>query len=133
LVGDIGGTNIRFELVQFLAGDKIHVLKEQENFSSQHSPSTEHCIKEYLNDVEKKYYPKIAVVGIAGAVINNTVNPVNIPGWKGDQVGEEIRKNCNFEKFIFINDFVAMGYGITTLKSHEYTGLNRAAKNYKEP
>ena len=79
-------------------------------------PSCEAAIKDFLKDVSEEEYPSVCVIGIAGAVINNSVNPVNIPGWKEPQVGEKIRVNCKFSKFVFINDFVAMGYGVSTLK-----------------
>jgi glucokinase len=97
LIGDIGGTNVRFELVTFLAQGKKHVLKELQVFNPQKEPSCEACIKKYLSEgVDKENYPSVCVIGIAGAVVNNSVNPVNIPGWETDQVGDTIKENCNF-------------------------------------
>ena len=74
--------------------------------------------------------PLTGVVGIAGPVQDNIVDSTNIPGW-GDQKGDEIRKDLKLKSFVFINDFMAAGYGVTCLRKQDYKPLNDAAKNHK--
>jgi glucokinase len=69
--------------------------------------------------------PKIAVVGIAGEVMDNRVRVTNISHWPICD-GVQIQQACNIGKFKFINDFAAMGYGIDTLKEKDVNYLNKA-------
>jgi hypothetical protein len=47
-----------------------------------------------LADVPKEHYPSVGVVGIAGAVVDNRVQPVNCPWPVSD--GYEIAEVCRF-------------------------------------
>jgi glucokinase len=79
-----------------------------------------------LADVPKEHYPSVGVVGIAGAVIENKVQPVNCPWPLSD--GYEIAEVCRFKSFLFINDFLAAGYGVSRLKTTDCTKLNPSKK-----
>lgn len=74
--------------------------------------------------------PRIGVVGIAGAVNNNTVNTVNIPHWPTSD-GIAVQEICKFDKFVFLNDFTAAGYGITTLKDKDVTTISTGSAELK--
>ena len=77
--------------------------------------SIDSTISKFLKGVLATDYPKIAVIGIAGAVVNNSVHTTNVPHWTF-QDGFSIAQNQNFESFTFINDFAAAGYGICMLQ-----------------
>ena len=64
----------------------------------------------------------MGVVGIAGVVTDNKVYSVNISWSVLD--GYQIAEACGFKSFLFINDFVAAGYGVSRLKLSNCTKLN---------
>ena len=74
----------------------------------------------------KENYPTVGVVGIAGAVIDNKVQPVNCPWPPSD--GYQIAEVCGMKSFIFINDFLAAGYGVSRIKLSDCTKLNHSEK-----
>jgi glucokinase len=53
--------------------------------------------------------PKIGVIGIAGAVENNTVKVTNIPHWPTLDANSIKNNLKHFDTFDFINDFAAAG------------------------
>ena len=89
----------------------------------------EECIVKYLSDVPDEYMPRIGVVGIAGAVTYNTVLTVNIPHWPVSD-GCAIAEICGFDSFVFINDFIAAGYGISTLQKHDVTHIGASGEAF---
>lgn len=89
IIGDIGGTNVRLELIRINLEDveeEAKIIKEG-RFDSQKTESCLACIKELLADVDKEKMPLTGVAGIAGPVHDNIVDSTNIPGW-GDQNGD---------------------------------------------
>lgn len=69
------------------------------------------------------------MVGMAGPVINNTIDvTVNVKKW-GRTDGNQIAKDLGFKKFIFINDFTAAGYGISRIRPKDCETLGRSGKN----
>lgn len=81
VIGDVGGTNVRLELIRLYhdSPQHKHVLKPLTKIKSQLYPTFIAAMQEFLKDVEAENRPKIGVVGIAGAVQKNTVMTVNIP------------------------------------------------------
>lgn len=72
LIGDIGGTNIRLELISFKKTDKSPVIiKRSENMRSFGFNSFEDSIRSFLADVSAENWPQVAGIGLAGAVLNN--------------------------------------------------------------
>lgn len=78
----------------------------------------------FLDGIDKNsdYYPKVGVIGIAGPVTNNTVDVTNTkwPVCNGYILAEQF----GFDKFIFINDFEAAGYGVLNLDESMFVRLN---------
>ena len=70
-------------------------------------------------------YPKIAIVGMAGAVLNNTIFAVNIRHW-GTTDGNKLKDEFKLHSFLFINDFTAAGYGVSTLHHKDVTILGHS-------
>lgn len=77
------------------------------------------CLNRFLDGVDPSNYPKVGVIGIAGAVINNTVEAVNLAHWPKTD-GDAIAKELKMQTFTLINDFVAAGYGATRLQKKDY-------------
>lgn len=76
--------------------------------------------------------PVAAVLACAGPVLNNTVVFTNIAfGWSIDGAG--LQKELGITTVKLINDFAAMGYGLLTLKPHEYIVLNDVPKEEGAP
>lgn len=76
--------------------------------------------------------PVACVLACAGPILNNTVEFTNIKdGWKID--GPGLEKELGIATVKLINDFAAMGYGLLTLKPHEYIVLNDAEKEEGMP
>lgn len=133
LIGDVGGTNVRFKILRLYHNDpeKQEVIKELTKFNPQVEKSFESCIKQYLEGLNQDEVPTIGVVGIAGAVIDNRVLTVNIPHWPNSN-GFAIQEICGFDKFIFINDFIAAGYGISVLKDSDVTVISHETAQIKD-
>lgn len=130
IIGDVGGTKIRLELVRLFHDDinKRISLKNLEMLESQKYPSFLACLEEYLSDVPEQNKPKIGVVGMAGPVINNVIQTtVNIKHW-GSTDGNMIAEKTAMTSFIFINDFTAAGYGVSRLLPIHYTTLGKSGE-----
>ena len=75
LIGDVGGTNIRIELLK-LSHDDMNtriVLKKAIKYPTQDTKCMADAITEYLKGVAESDYPSLAVVGCAGPVVDNIV------------------------------------------------------------
>jgi glucokinase len=130
LIGDVGGTNVRFELVKLFHDDqdKRVVLKKLTKFNPQVYDSFYLVLEEFLKDVPSENYPKFGVVGMAGPVVSNTIPlTVNIPRWPVSD-GVLVAKQFNLKSFTFINDFTAAGYGVSRIKPSQCFALNKSSE-----
>ena len=135
LVGDIGGTHIRFRLLKMSknAEDSIDTI-DTTKLKTADFPSMESAFVHYLKSAEKNY-PQIAIIGVPGPVQDNTIIKLsNIPHWKSES-GDELSKKLNIKKFLFLNDFACNSYGIQTkLKlGEDYIIINKGEKKENGP
>ena len=135
LVGDIGGTHIRFRLLKMSKkeGDSIETI-DTTKLKTADFESMEKAFLHYLKLVGDNY-PQIAVIGVAGPVQDNTIMKLtNIPHWKSVS-GEELGKKLNIKKFLFLNDFACNSYGIQTklILGDDYIVINEGQKNKEGP
>ena len=135
LVGDIGGTHIRFRLLKMSKkeGDYIETI-DTTKLKTADFESMEKAFLQYLKLVGDNY-PQIAVIGVAGPVQDNTIMKLtNIPHWKSVS-GEELGKKLNIKKFLFLNDFACNSYGIQTklILGEDYIVINEGQKNKEGP
>ena len=117
LIGDVGGTNVRLQLIRLFHDDqdKKEELKKLTKYQSKAHPSFNACLEEFLKDVHPDMYPRVGVVGMAGAVKDNKIPvTVNIPHWPVSD-GDDIASKFKLDSFIFMNDFTAAGYGISRI------------------
>ena len=134
LVGDIGGTHIRFRLLKMSKDetDSIETI-DTTKLKTADFETMEKAFIYYLKLVENNF-PQIAVIGVPGPVQDNTIMKLpNIPHWKGES-GDELGKKLNIKKFLFLNDFACNSYGIQTkLKLNEdYIIINEGNKEKKD-
>lgn len=122
LVADIGGTNSRFELLQF-DGDNMIIVKA-EAFLTHDYKNFVQIITTFLND--RQEHPTIGVFAVAGVVRGSHARFVNT-NWEPEEGVEasEIQEATGIEKIVFLNDFVAAGYGVQELGPDMLIELNQ--------
>jgi glucokinase len=117
LVGDIGGTKIRFALVE--KKGRI-LLKEEEFFLSSRYDSFEGVLRHYLKN-KKKSISQICL-GVAGPVLNGRVKTTNLP-WTLD--AKALQRIFKVEKIDLLNDLEATCLGISLLEEKDYFVLQK--------
>lgn len=82
LIGDIGGTNIRYQLVELSIEEELplRILKKQE-VKVRNYASFQQSVQEFLQNVTLSEYPCVAVIAIAGPVDQNSAIMSNVPKW----------------------------------------------------
>ncbi|ETI30669.1 glucokinase [Phytophthora nicotianae P10297] len=138
--GDCGGTNTRLSL--------WNIPKDSKHTKGDIAPGSMLFSKKYLNEDYASFaevchlflneaklvdqIPEACVLACAGPILKNTVDFTNVEfGWKID--GPGLEKELGIKKVRLINDFAAMGYGLLTLRPHEYIVLNDAPKDETAP
>lgn len=101
LVGDIGGTNARFALVEFDGQDPR--LIEPTAYKGEDYGTAEDAIEAYLHKVGVKH-PDQAVVAVAGPIDHGQVHMTNLD-WRISEDG--LRRAGGFRNAKLINDFTA--------------------------
>ncbi|KQY31208.1 glucokinase [Caulobacter sp. Root1455] len=101
LVGDIGGTNARFALVDFDGADPR--LIEPTSYKGEDYGTAEDAIEHYLAKMGLKH-PDQAVVAVAGPIEHGTVHFTN-SDWKLSE--DSLRRAGGFRTARLINDFTA--------------------------
>ncbi len=101
LVGDIGGTNARFALVEFDGPDPR--LIEPTAYKGGDYATAEDAIEHYLAKVGVRH-PDQAVVAVAGPIEHGVVHMTNLD-WKISE--DSLRRAGGFRQATLINDFTA--------------------------
>ncbi|MGY0216067.1 glucokinase [Endozoicomonadaceae bacterium StTr2] len=111
LVGDIGGTNARFALVE----EGSLELRSIEALSGREYPDLEAAVKVYL---ERQGITSIhtACLAVAGPIINGRVSFTNSP-WTIEQ--SHFQQTFELEAFELLNDFAAQALSVPYLKPDE--------------
>ncbi|MEM8639467.1 MAG: glucokinase [Cyanobacteria bacterium P01_G01_bin.54] len=129
LAGDIGGTNTRLKLYQG-TGSQLTPLSEIQTYPSQNYPSLTPVVQEFFSGLQPAQTPTRACFAIAGPVQNNTSLLTNID-WQLD--GNQLQQDLGLERVQLINDFVAIGYGITGLQDADLERLQPGKPNPQAP
>lgn len=80
LLGDVGGTNIRLELVLVDTTKDVPVgTIKKDNLLVESFDIFQQAIEKFLEGVEQ--YPEVAVIGMAGPIFENTVKMANAQKW----------------------------------------------------
>jgi glucokinase len=101
LVGDIGGTNARFALVEFDGPDPR--LIEPTAYKGEDYATAEDAIEHYLAKVGVRH-PDQAVVAVAGPIEHGSVHMTNLD-WRISE--DSLRRAGGFRSATLINDFTA--------------------------
>ncbi len=107
LIGDIGGTNARFALVED-AGTPCRV----EVLSCAAFPGLEAAVAAYLERIAPPVVPKDAVIAIAAPVDGDRVHMTNHP-WTFSVA--ETRAGLGLDSFRVVNDFTAVALSVPQL------------------
>ena len=119
LVGDVGGTNIRFAVAQ--AGkdgltNLRYVWRSPANDFENFGDALEH----FLKITPKTDHPAHAVFAFAGPVDNNSVSLTN-RAWTLRR--DDLISRFGFERLVFMNDFAAMARSIPELPETAFSLL----------
>ena len=116
LCGDIGGIKSRLFLIKINSNPKSHheIINNTYHFSFSFK-NVGDLLTQYLEQYENSpNYPHYAVFSVPGPVKNNSILQfTNVPHWSPVN-GNELAKTLKVKKLVFLNDFVANGYGIQT-------------------
>lgn len=113
LVGDIGGTNARFAIIE--SGSVT--LKYVSYLSCSDFPNLDAAIEFFIKSHDLEFSSLSgACLAFAGPVLGDRINVTN-NHWEFSR--EETRQKFDFEFFKIINDFTAMALGVTQLQSNE--------------
>ncbi len=120
LIGDLGGTNIRFKLLSIsLSGNNYTtdiVVLADAYYASNKFGNFEEAIQYFLNTFEsiESNWPESACFCIAGPVENQT-SLITALNWIVSS--SAIETIVGIKKCHLFNDFVGVGYGVLSIQS----------------
>jgi glucokinase len=111
LLGDIGGTNSRFALVQrgAVVPEAVRYYRNAE------FPTLADAVRAYLAAVDRR--ADSGVLAIAGPVAGEIVGPTNLARWRFRP--PELRGELGLQRLDVINDFEAVAYALPHLAADE--------------
>lgn len=112
LAGDLGGTKMNLALYE-VQGNSMKVITAQQYHPKDYA-SLDDIIKTFLATLPQK--PESICIGVAGPVINNTAEIVNL-SWMAD--GAEIKAFTGLTEVLLINDLEATAYGLACLEDSD--------------
>lgn len=121
LAADIGATKTLLGIFDY-HGDRLMPYRE-EKFITKDCRDFGKAIKSFLKDNEK---PEIICLGVAGPVMNGTVNITNV-SLKLDR--DQLSTALNGIPVHFINDLEATVYGVLQLKPEGFNTIHRGKRN----
>lgn len=114
LAGDVGGTNTRLQLVEKNEqGIEYHA---RISYPSQEYENLSDVVKLFFQQTVKDIKIQKACFAVAGPVREMTAKVTNLP-WQLDV--EQLQRDLGFPLVVLINDFQAIGYGISMLEDNE--------------
>jgi len=115
LVGDVGGTNARFALV-----DPQGHIRHPRSFLAKDYASLADVIAEYLEQTAGRRRPARAVIAVAGPVLDGEIEFTNLD-W---QISEgDLLAHFEFEAVKLINDFAAQALACPLLEPDDLRAL----------
>lgn len=127
LAGDIGGTNTRLLFAKM--NDTVCDCCYQNTYASPSFNNLTEVIELFLSEYDITEPIDAACFAIAGPVENHSVSVTNLP-WVIDE--QALKKYFSIPLIILINDFVAVAYGITELKDHDFIVLQNGTNTSQE-
>ena len=132
LAGDIGGTKTNLGI--FGIKGRIPALLLSFQFKSMELKGLHAAVNEVLSYAGKNYRLKItkACFAVAG-VLSNKRDYVKITNAKWDVGKSRLLRKTKLKNILLINDFEAVGYGISMLKQNDIVEVKKARKIPKAP
>ncbi|MCS6782195.1 MAG: glucokinase [Gloeomargarita sp. SKYBB_i_bin120] len=120
LVGDIGGTNTRLELLHL--ADPPQVLSAR-SYRNDDYPDLTAIGQAFLAQAAAR--PELACLAVAGPVEENTMNLTN-RNWR--ITGDALAQQWDIPQVRFLNDLEAVGYGLLQLTPADWVVLQEGKK-----
>ncbi len=111
MIGDIGGTNTRFAIVNE-NGDIANV----KTYKTAQFKSIDEAVNSYLNDIDIEQRPVAAAFGFAGPVVNDILK---LPSANWEFSLTETGDALGFDYFTITNDFVPQAIAVPSLGEDE--------------
>lgn len=128
LVGDVGGTNARLTLYATPTNDasvgdvSTHSVISQKNFKNADFPHFHDILRAFISQAGgHSTQVDSCCLAVAGPVTGNSIVFTNRDGWVID--GPSIEKEFGITNVKLINDFVANGFGLLSLKEEDFVVL----------
>jgi glucokinase len=118
LVGDVGGTNARFALV-----DAQGHIRNPRSFPCKDYASLADIVAEYIDTTVGKKRPPKAVIAVAGPVMDGEIEFTNLD-WRVSE--GDLLAHFEFEAVELINDFAAQALACPLLEGADLRPLGKA-------
>ena len=119
LLADIGGTNVRFGLAHPLLPAPLD-MSSIRAYRVADFASLADATRRYLGETGLKQATMHAVFAVAGRVVNGAVRMTNHP-WNVS--ADETRQQLGLRSLHLVNDFAALGMGLTLLSSQDLQAI----------
>jgi glucokinase len=116
LAGDIGGTHTRLAIVS-VSQRGMEVVAEH-HYPSRSAGALQPLVQRFLAEVDTK--PLRAALAVAGPVVNGVCHTSNLP-WVVS--AKAIAEVTGIARVVLLNDFTALGYGLTRLQPADVVTL----------
>lgn len=142
LIGDLGGTNVRFEQIEVTVQQNKATktkLHSSAKLLSRNQPSMEELIQEFLEGklrITKKdnLWPTVACICVAGPIEGSGRDQhAKITNLKFTVRVKDIEDTLDIKICRILNDFSGAGYGILNLEPHQYIQINNAKPKVGRP
>lgn len=108
LVGDVGGTNARFALV-----DQDRRVRYPKTYPAKDFASLDDAVCAYMKDTAGRKRPTRAAIAVAGPVVHGEIEFTNLD-WHVSEA--DLLANCDFEAVKLLNDFAAQALAAPRLE-----------------
>ncbi len=125
LVGDIGGTNARFALV-----DDQHRPQQAKTYAAEEYGSLADALRRYFDDVSVDA-PNSAAIAVATRVLDDSVEFTNNERWSFSIDG--LGKELNIPNLHVINDFTAMALSVPHIVPNHLEKVGRGEARPNQP
>ncbi len=122
LVADVGGTNVRFALVDL---DRPHdtALQSPRKLVSRDYAGLAEAARDYLSDLKRDTAPVAAVLAVAGPIHDGEMRLTNLH-WRLST--DELRAALHIDRVDLINDYEAVAYAVPRLGAGDLVDIGPA-------
>jgi glucokinase len=121
LVSDVGGTHVRFALVD-VAADEPMIVESARRYRAADFESFGAAVKRYLEEAGRA--PQALVIAAAGVRVGDEVRLTNNVPWVISRAA--IEKEFGFGDVRLLNDFAAMALSVSLLQPHDLRVIGTA-------